>query len=117
MHEPSFAVLVSWLLSYLLHSSVLLGLAAGAERLGLLRRLPHAALEILWRGALFGGLLTASLQTWQSWPATATATATAAATNATAAAVVAPLAVTAPAPARNTSPSLPPPSPPPTTPP
>src|SRR6218665_1678179 len=68
MLELAIIAAVSWLLSYLLHSSVLLGLLWGAERAGALRRLPRAGIEWLWRAALFGGLLTASLQTWQSLP-------------------------------------------------
>ncbi|MDY0744054.1 M56 family metallopeptidase [Paucibacter sp. R3-3] len=54
--------LSSLLLNYLLHSSVLLGLALAAERTGLLRRLAPALQETVWRWALFGGLLTAALQ-------------------------------------------------------
>lgn len=67
MLEPGlcFALLVGWLLSYLLHSSVLLGATWLAERAGLLARLPRAAVETLWRGALFGGLLSASMQLLQ----------------------------------------------------
>src|SRR6218665_2373091 len=71
MLELAIIAAVSWLLSYLLHSSVLLGLLWGAERAGALRRLPRAGIEWLWRAALFGGLLTASLQTWQSLPVAA----------------------------------------------
>jgi beta-lactamase regulating signal transducer with metallopeptidase domain len=77
--------LLAWLLTYLLHSTLLLGAAWGAERAGWLRG-PRVA-EIVWRAALFGGLLTASLQgpaqhaldAWSSAPRTTpmpTATAT-----------------------------------------
>lgn len=75
MPDTTIALAVTWLLSYLLHSSVLLGLLWGAERLGGLRRLPRAGIEWLWRAALLGGLLTASLQTWQSLPGPAPAAA------------------------------------------
>lgn len=53
-------LLPSWLLAYLLHSTVLLALAWGAERCGLLRT--PALAQTVWRWALFGGLLTASVQ-------------------------------------------------------
>lgn len=52
--------LFAWLLTYLLHSTLLLGLAWAADRAGWLRR-PRLA-EIVWRTALFGGLVTATLQ-------------------------------------------------------
>ena len=54
--------LASFLLSYLLHSTVLLALALAAERMGLLRRLAPGLAETVWRWALFGALLTAGLQ-------------------------------------------------------
>lgn len=63
--EPG--VILAWLGTYLLHSTLLLGAAWGASRL--LRRRSAAvpgrlALEEgLWKAALVGGLLTASLQT------------------------------------------------------
>ena len=53
--------LASWLLNYLLHSSVLLGGAALAERHPALQRSLNAR-EMLWRIALFGGLLSATAQ-------------------------------------------------------
>lgn len=49
-----------WLLTYLLHSTILLGLAWLLEHLALLRT-PQLR-ELVWRIALFGGLLTATLQ-------------------------------------------------------
>ena len=48
-----------WLCTYLMHSTLLLGTAALLDRAGALRR-PRLA-EFVWRVALFGGLLTASL--------------------------------------------------------
>lgn len=53
-------LLPSWLLAYLLHSTVLLMLARGAERRGWLRA--PALAQTVWRWALFGGLLTATVQ-------------------------------------------------------
>jgi beta-lactamase regulating signal transducer with metallopeptidase domain len=58
MHDES---IVAWLLTFALHASVLLALAWIADR-GVLRQRP-AWRELLWRTALFGGLLTASVQT------------------------------------------------------
>ncbi len=54
------ALLAGWLLTYLAHSTLLLALAWLASRLASGRRL--ALREMIWRLALFGGLLTASLQ-------------------------------------------------------
>ncbi|KQZ38718.1 M56 family metallopeptidase [Duganella sp. Root1480D1] len=48
-----------WLCTYLMHSTLLLGIAALLDRAGALRR-PRLA-EIVWRVALFGGVLTASM--------------------------------------------------------
>lgn len=56
-----FDLLATGLFSYLLHSTVLLGLALGCERAGLLRKLAPAVQETVWRWALFGGLLSAAL--------------------------------------------------------
>ena len=53
--------LLSWLLTYAIHSSVLLGAAWLATRA---RRITPAAAEILWKAALIGGFFTASLQLW-----------------------------------------------------
>jgi len=53
----SAARLAPWLLTYLLHSSLLiLGALAFARFLK-----SHAARELVWKGALFGGLLTATV--------------------------------------------------------
>lgn len=52
--------LLGFLATYLLHSSILLGLAWLADRL--LRGRPHWQ-ELLWKVALVGGLLTAAAQT------------------------------------------------------
>jgi len=52
--------LVDWLLTYLLHSTLLLGLAFCAHRLLGERRL--ALQEALFRAALLGGIVTSSLQ-------------------------------------------------------
>jgi beta-lactamase regulating signal transducer with metallopeptidase domain len=51
---------LSWLLTYFLHSSLLLALAWTLDKAGLLRS-PRLA-EIVWRTALCAGLLTATLQ-------------------------------------------------------
>ena len=53
-------IAVAWLLTYLAHSSILLGLAWAAERAGWLKR-PRLA-ETVWRIALCGGLTSASAQ-------------------------------------------------------
>lgn len=52
--------ILAWLLCYAIHSSVLLGVAMLCQKLGLLKQRNLA--EIVWRFALFGGLLTATLQ-------------------------------------------------------
>ncbi|MEP7043452.1 MAG: M56 family metallopeptidase [Dokdonella sp.] len=52
--------IVAWLLTFALHAGVLLALAWIVDR-GALRARP-AWRELLWRTALFGGLLTASVQ-------------------------------------------------------
>ncbi|MGM9485378.1 M56 family metallopeptidase [Roseateles sp. NT4] len=54
-------VLLTWLCSYLLHSSLLIGALWAAERAHLLARLATATQETLWRLALLGGLVSASL--------------------------------------------------------
>lgn len=54
-------VLLTWLCSYLLHSSLLIGGLWAAERAGWLARLATPTQEALWRLALLGGLLSASL--------------------------------------------------------
>jgi hypothetical protein len=52
--------LLGWLVTYLIHSTVLLGLAWLVDRL--LRARPHWQ-ELVWKVALVGGLLTATAQT------------------------------------------------------
>jgi len=54
-------VLLTWLCSYLLHSSLLIGGLWAAERTRLLEGLATSTQETLWRLALLGGLLSASL--------------------------------------------------------
>lgn len=56
-----YDAVVIWLVTYLAHSTVLLGLAYLIERAGIWNR-PRFA-ETVWRVALCGGLATASLQT------------------------------------------------------
>ncbi len=50
---------LAWLLTYLVHSTVLLGAALLLVRL---RRATPAAADVTWKAALLGGVLTASLQ-------------------------------------------------------
>src|SRR5213594_2252615 len=60
---------VGWLLTYLVHSTLFLLGAAALTTLGLVRS--HAARDTLWKFALVGGLVTASLQLalrLQPWP-------------------------------------------------
>lgn len=52
--------ILSWLCNYLIHSTILLSLASFAQYCGALQSRRLA--EIVWRFALFGGLVTASLQ-------------------------------------------------------
>jgi len=54
-------LLLTWACSYLLHSSLLIGALWAAERAGWLARLSVATQETLWRLALLGGLVSASL--------------------------------------------------------
>lgn len=54
-------LLLTWLCSYLLHSSLLIGALWAAERAGVLARLARSTQEMLWRLALLGGVLSASL--------------------------------------------------------
>ena len=51
---------VAWLLTYAVHSTVLIGSVWLAERAGLLRSLRLR--DLAWRTALVGGLVTATLQ-------------------------------------------------------
>jgi beta-lactamase regulating signal transducer with metallopeptidase domain len=53
--------LLTWLCSYLLHSSLLIAGLWAAERARLLARLATSTQETLWRLALLGGLVSASL--------------------------------------------------------
>jgi beta-lactamase regulating signal transducer with metallopeptidase domain len=50
-----------WMISYLLHSSILLSITYLIDRLGFLKNINNA--EMVWRFAVLAGLLTASLQT------------------------------------------------------
>jgi hypothetical protein len=61
-HLPELGpgLLLAWLATYLLHSTLLLGAAWGASRL--LRGRALGAEEALWKAALVGGLLTAAVQ-------------------------------------------------------
>ena len=52
---------VAWLLTYLLHSTVLIGGAFALAGLGIVRS--HAGRDTLWKVALIGGILTATAQT------------------------------------------------------
>jgi HEAT repeat protein/beta-lactamase regulating signal transducer with metallopeptidase domain len=55
------SIVLAWLLTYAIHSTVLLALA------WLLVRVRHwspGASELLWKSAMLGGILTASLQLW-----------------------------------------------------
>jgi beta-lactamase regulating signal transducer with metallopeptidase domain len=61
--------LLTWGCSYLLHSSLLIGALWAAERAGLLARLGNATQELLWRVALLGGLISASLPLLPAMPA------------------------------------------------
>ena len=57
--DASSAVVLSWLLTYAIHSTILLGLAAAiASRFAD----EHAWLDLVWKTALLGPLVTASLQ-------------------------------------------------------
>src|SRR6202163_2872805 len=58
-------VALAWLLTYLLHSTLLLGLAWLASKP--LARWSVAAEETMWKLALVGALLTASLQLAAGW--------------------------------------------------
>jgi len=55
--QHTFATLLSWLATYLIHSTLLLG---GALLIARVVRGP-AVREVLWKGALLGGLVTATL--------------------------------------------------------
>src|SRR5207245_11574975 len=51
--------LLAWLLTYLIHSTVLLGVAWAVTRRG---RLEPAASDLLWKVALLAGLVTGTIQ-------------------------------------------------------
>src|ERR1041385_5403964 len=51
--------LLAWLLTYLIHSTLLLGVACLVTRR---RRLEPAAAEVLWKVALVAGLVTGTIQ-------------------------------------------------------
>ena len=58
--NPEFSsAALAWLLTYALQSSVLLGLVWLITRS---RRIPPMATDVLWKAALVGGVLTATLQ-------------------------------------------------------
>ncbi|HEY0955453.1 MAG TPA: hypothetical protein VGE36_11890, partial [Roseateles sp.] len=63
--------LLTWLCSYLLHSSLLIAGLWAAERAGWLARLATSTQETLWRLALLGGLLSASLPLLPAMPSLA----------------------------------------------
>ena len=52
---------LAWLLTYAIHSSVLLSLAWALVRV---RRWSPGASELLWKSAIVGGIITASAQQW-----------------------------------------------------
>lgn len=66
-------VLLTWLCSYLLHSSLLIGGLWVAERRGWLAGMATSTQETLWRLALIGGLVSASLPLMHAAPAAAAA--------------------------------------------
>src|SRR6267378_5664840 len=57
--NPLSSNLLAWLLTYLIHSTVLLGLAWLVTRR---RRLEPAAADLLWKVALIAGLVTGTVQ-------------------------------------------------------
>jgi|GEM_PF-1114579 len=59
------ARVAAWLLTYALHGTVLLGIAAAATLGG---RLHESVRETIWKAALLGALVTASLATWRPGP-------------------------------------------------
>src|SRR3954465_10033159 len=60
---------IAWMLTYLLHSTLLLGLAWAASKP--LSRWSVAAEETVWKLALVGAIVTASLQLAAGWQAPA----------------------------------------------
>src|SRR5215213_353525 len=65
------ARVAAWLLTYALHGTVLLGIAAAAMLGG---RLHESVRETIWKAALLGALVTASLATWRPGPGALTVT-------------------------------------------
>jgi Zn-dependent protease with chaperone function len=67
--SPGFASasasVLSWLATYLLHSTILLGLAWGISRQ--LRGRHPLGEQAIWRAALFGSILTATMQLATGW--------------------------------------------------
>src|SRR3989440_8271478 len=59
MSTPLASSLFAWLLTYLIHSTPLLGLAWLVTRRG---RLEPAASDLLWKVALLAGLVTGTIQ-------------------------------------------------------
>src|SRR2546422_4825221 len=59
MSTPLASSLLAWLLTYLIHSTALLGLAWLVTRLG---RLEPAASDLLWKVALLASLVTGTIQ-------------------------------------------------------
>jgi HEAT repeat protein/beta-lactamase regulating signal transducer with metallopeptidase domain len=55
------SIVLAWLLTYAIHSSVLLSLPWLLVRV---RRWSPGASELLWKSAILGGILTASVQLW-----------------------------------------------------
>jgi HEAT repeat protein/Zn-dependent protease with chaperone function len=58
--ETFAAIGAAWLLTYALHSSVLIGSTWVLQRMGVIRSLRLR--DLAWRGALIGGLVTATVQ-------------------------------------------------------
>ncbi len=58
--DQTTLILFSWILTYLLHSTLLLGTAYCITTWGRLRS--NHTIDTIWKGAMIGGLLTASLQ-------------------------------------------------------
>jgi beta-lactamase regulating signal transducer with metallopeptidase domain len=59
------SVALSWMLTYLLHSTVLLGIAALVSRTMLVRG--TRGRELLWRAAMFGAIASATLHQSRMW--------------------------------------------------
>ena len=59
MIDTLSSAVLAWLLTYLIHSTALLGLAWAFTRA---RSWSPAALDVVWKTALVGGLVTATVQ-------------------------------------------------------